>query len=115
MLKNAFISILVSLFFVACSTSQKTASRPVSNVQQNSSGDRDGSSFEKAVIIDAKNETTGVDAEYVWLKENYPGYKTLSQSLNHSNSKPFDIINIQTSTGEKKKVYFDISKFFGKL
>jgi len=56
-----------------------------------------------------------VRAEYAWLKEHYPGYKTTSQSLNNHDKKPFDIINIVTASGEKKAVYFNISGFFGKL
>ena len=34
----------------------------------------DGSSFEKAVVIHGANELTGVDAEYDYLAQHYPGY-----------------------------------------
>ena len=62
-----------------------------------------------------KNESTGVDAEYLWLKKNYPGYKLKQQSLNFHNKKPYDILSIETKEGEEKEIYFDISNFYGKF
>lgn len=75
----------------------------------------EGSSFADAVVINETSETTGVAAEYDWLKVHYPGYKTLGQSLVYNEGKPYDIIEIKTADGKKEKVYFDISHFFGKF
>lgn len=75
----------------------------------------EGSSFANAVVINETTETTGVAAEYDWLKVHYPGYKTLGQSLVYNEGKPYDIIEIKTADGKKEKVYFDISHFFGKF
>jgi hypothetical protein len=75
---------------------------------------RDGSSFEKAVIINETSESTGDPAEYAWLALNYPGYIMNSQSLVYHNKHPYDILNFQTHEGVSKKIYFDISNFFGK-
>jgi hypothetical protein len=74
-----------------------------------------GTSFADAVVIDADNESTGVDAEYAWLKSHYPGYRLIKQSLVTHEGKPYDVMNIKTAGGEKKDVYFDISAFFGKF
>lgn len=76
---------------------------------------QDGSSFEKAVFINEKTETAGIGAEYVWLRQNYPGYKLVQQSLAFEKEKPYDIMDIKTADGEKKSIYFDISKFYGKF
>jgi len=75
----------------------------------------DGSSYEKAIVIQEKSETPGVNAEYKWIAEHYPGYSRGMQSLNFYNKKPYDIITIKTKDGEEKKIYFDISNFFGKF
>ena len=93
---------------------QKTAAgnSSVSETVRYSGGQ--GTSFEDAVIIMEKTETTGVDAEYDWLREHYPGYKLVSQSLSSKDGKHYDVMKIKTASGEDKTVYFDISNFFGK-
>jgi predicted RNA-binding protein associated with RNAse of E/G family len=45
----------------------------------------------------------------------YPGYKMVQQSLDYEKGKPYDILEIITADGKNKKVYFDISNFFGKM
>jgi len=77
-------------------------------------GERDGSSYEKAIVILETTETVGVHAEYKWLSENYPRYKMKKQALSYYNGKPYDILFIKQK-GKKKKIYFDISAFFGKF
>jgi hypothetical protein len=77
-------------------------------------GEKDGSSYEKAVVISETTESAGVSAEYTWLKEYYPGYKLIKQNLGSFKGKPYDILHIKYK-GKKKTIYFDISAFFGKL
>ena len=77
--------------------------------------DRDGSGYEKAIIIDKTNESDGVAAEYKWLREHYPGYTMIRQSLQNKDNKPYDVLSIKTKDGENKDIYFDISNFFGKF
>jgi predicted Zn-dependent protease len=79
-----------------------------------SSADKDGSSYGKAIVVKAKNETKGIAAEYKWLQENYPGYKLRSQSLDSKDKKHYDIMHITTKDGDEKSIYFDITHFFGK-
>jgi len=38
-----------------------------------------------------------------------------SQSLVFKNNKPYDILSIKTADGTEKKIYFDISNYFGKF
>lgn len=75
----------------------------------------DGSSYEKAIVIQETSEMKGVDAEYNWLSLYYPGYRRGMQSLVTHDKKPYDILTITTANGVEKKVYFDISKYFGKF
>lgn len=75
----------------------------------------DGSSFEKAIVIDKKKEVEGVAAEYAWLKQNYPGYSMVKQSLSNKGKKQYDVLVIKTKEGEEKTIYFDITNFFGKF
>jgi len=108
------------LLLTACSHSKKTTSttqQTTAPVQKDAVpiADRDGSSFEKAIVITEKGETAGVAAEYKWLRANYPGYKSRMQSLRNYNGKPYDVIAITTAGGTDKDVYFDISGFFGKF
>jgi hypothetical protein len=112
MRKILFLFIICSLLN-SCSTTKKISG---ATVQENASNllANDGSSFEKAVVINEKSESKGVDAEYKWLRQNYPGYSLKRQALNFNKKKPYDIITILTGDGVEKKVYFDISKFFGK-
>jgi len=74
----------------------------------------DGASYETAIVITEKSSGKGIAAEYEWVKQNYPGSKVLSQKLSHYKNKSYDILTIQTAEGVEKKVYFDITGFFGK-
>lgn len=73
----------------------------------------DGSSFEKAIIIHASDEKSGVDAEYAYLKKHFPDYVTQSQSLKEHNGKAYDVLEFRTA-GKKRVIHFDISSFFGR-
>ncbi|HXL58224.1 MAG TPA: hypothetical protein VN958_18310, partial [Chitinophagaceae bacterium] len=110
----------LSLFLLACSSSKKTTKQSNSTTSASTTFSAsvvsgDGLSYETAIVIDAKNERAGVDKEYEWLRQNYPGYILNKQSLNYSKHKPYDIIDIKTADGVEKKIYFDISGFFGKF
>ncbi|MCC6685345.1 MAG: hypothetical protein IT247_09780 [Bacteroidia bacterium] len=93
----------------------KTAHSGASTNMISGNDAQDGSSYARAVVINEKSESKGVDAEYVWLRLHYPGCKVEKQSLVFENKKPYDLLYIITREGEKKTVYFDISNFFGKF
>ena len=73
-----------------------------------------GESCDRAVIIDAPKESEGIAAEYEWLARNYPGYKRLGQSLGACRGFRSDFVEIETATGEKRTIVFNIDRFFGK-
>jgi hypothetical protein len=107
-------TVVIIGLLISCKTGQKsTGIVTPNNKTMNTS--RDGSSFENAIIIPEKSESKGVDAEYQWLRTNYPGYKSTGQSLNEHKGKNYDIIKIKTADGLEKSIYFDISNFFGKF
>ena len=99
---------------VACHSSKHVTTTPSGSTEQSSSsGAREGSSYENAIVIREKHEGPGVDAEYKWIRQQYPGSTVKSQALTNKNGKPYDILTIQTADGTEKKIYFDISNFFG--
>jgi hypothetical protein len=108
------IFLALTLLTMACSPSRHSTTP--SGTQQTASGStQDGSSYANAVVIKEKSETVGVSAEYKWIGEHYPGYKTKMQALQNVKGKPYDVLTIETADGVEKKLYFDISNFFGKF
>ncbi len=87
---------------------------PPAGVQGNAKEEA-GASCASAIALHASDETAGVQAEYDWLGQHYPGYRTDSQALIDCSGKSADLLTITTAQGEQRKVYFDISEFFGKL
>jgi len=115
------------LTFGACSSTKKTTagtstgsstttqSAAIPASLKSSSSAKDGSDFEKAIVIDKKSEGPGIAEEYKWLKENYPGYTLITQSLQQKDKRYFDVMKIKTKDGDEKNIYFDITNFFGKF
>ncbi len=102
----------------SCSSTKKTSGKltpPTATSSEASSSANDGSSYEKAIVIDKTNESEGVAAEYKWLRENYPEYMVTGQSLQQNNKKRYDVIHTKAKDGTKRDFYFDITKFFGKF
>lgn len=73
----------------------------------------DGSSFEKAILVQGATEATGVPAEYAYLRKRYPGYVFTKQSLLSHKDRLYDALDF-TWEGKPHRVYFDITEFFGK-
>jgi hypothetical protein len=73
-----------------------------------SSGGRDGSTFDKAVIVGS------VRAEYLYIDRTFNGASIMTQIMKEHNGKPYDIVTIRSEEGVEQDVYFDISKFYRK-
>jgi len=97
---------LVTVMVMSGCKSLQTAANTTSNPTV--VGERDGSSFEKAII--AKS----IDSEYEWIRKEYPGSRVLGQALVQNDKKYYDVLTVKLSDGGTKKVYFDINSFFGK-
>jgi hypothetical protein len=114
-MKYILFLLVIVVSFSSCSSSKRSSgsAKAASEIVDNTG--RDGSNFEKAIIIDKTNSMEGIAAEYQWRREHYPGYKMIRQSLVTNNRKPFDVLEFKTQDGETKRIYFDISRFFGKF
>jgi hypothetical protein len=113
-MKKYLFVLLVGLA-AACSPSRHGSAAGASSSLNPGTGVQDGNSFVTAVVIQETHETPGVHAEYKWIADHYPGYKTKMQALTNNKGKPYDVLTIELSDGSEKKVYFDISNFFGKF
>jgi hypothetical protein len=110
-MKNLILLTLITLTLFSCGVSKQTSSVKTST---ETSVVQDGLTYETAIIIQQKDEMSGIGAEYAWLRQNYPGCRLKQQSLTSYNDKPYDIMTIFTSEGKVLDIYFDISNFFGK-
>lgn len=70
--------------------------------------DQDGSCPERAIIV------ASIGEEYLWAQHNFPGFTQGKQELQEVDGKPYDVLTLCSPSGEERRVYFDISAFFGK-
>jgi hypothetical protein len=49
------------------------------------------------------------------VQQHYPGAQVTRQALIQRKGKHYDELTFVTPSGETKKAYFDINKFFGKF
>jgi hypothetical protein len=74
-----------------------------------------GTSVATAIVLPGiQHETQGVDAEYAYIKKNYPGAKLKAQSLIPDKGRQYDAIQITGADGATRTIYFDITAWFGK-
>lgn len=92
-----FGCLIIGLVIVSCSTT---------GLITDSSGGRDGSSYDKAVIA------YSVRAEYKWIDKTYPESDLMTQVVTQYNGKVYDVVSIRTKEGTEKSVYFDITRFY---
>ena len=57
---------------------------------------------------------SSIKEEYEYVREVCPQWQLLGQSLLIDNSKPYDFLEFKRPDGQKRCLYFDVSKFFGK-
>jgi hypothetical protein len=113
------------LFFVlafACTNSAAQDTAAVSPQNSSTAGSSiqfsggDGSSIDQAVVIEnAKGEDDGVEAEYTWVRDKYPGFKFEGQGIITKGEKIYDRLEGTKADGTKAGFFFDITLFFGKF
>ena len=69
----------------------------------------DGSSAGQAVVVGSVGE------EYAWMQEHCQEFQPQMQSLQEIDGRPYDVHTLRNARGEERTVYFDISRFYGKL
>ena len=75
----------------------------------------DGSGCVEAVVIKGAATTLiGLRAQNTWLKEHFPGSERLRTQQGDCPERITDVVEIRTENGERKKIFFDITDFYGK-
>lgn len=64
----------------------------------------DGSDYEHAIPV------SNVAQEYTWIRTHYPNSVVNWQTFEDCHDRPIDALQIQTSDGSKKMIYFDITE-----
>lgn len=109
-----FLFAVIIIFFGACSSPKKTTTKGASPTVTRTDVLRGGTSFSNAVVIMVESERAGLDEEYKWLANNYPGYGLVRRTHVTNSSKHYDIVRIKTKQGQVKDIYFDSTRFWGK-
>ena len=121
-MKTKIFALLISVSAItACSSNRNavdgmpdTTDKPLPKTATTFAPQRDGTSFERAIIINEKTERAGIDAENTQLTALFPGSKRVSQRYDIYKDKQHEIVNVTTSDGREVSVYFDVSSYFGK-
>jgi len=114
-MKKLFIFI-VFISICSCSSTKSASASGSSDVNVTAStNEKDGSSIEKAIVIKAGDESSGVGKEYAILAKMFPKYRMKSQGTSSRGFRNYDIMTILTADNIEKVVYFDITNFYGKF
>src|SRR5882762_6271544 len=102
------LAVIAMLCLAAC---QSSGSLPgtSSNVPLGTYSGGDGTSFQTAVLIEARSDFSATRTEYAWLREHVPGYKMIRQLLANDKKHIYDVLDVGLPDGIEKSYYFDIS------
>lgn len=67
---------------------------------------KDGLSKVSAVPVDRQHV---ISSERKWLNDHYPEWTMLSQAFDTEAHGTYDVIRIQSPSGEEREIYFDIT------
>ena len=112
---NTLATALLALTLAACAAKQTDPAPAASAAGQTHAPTQanDGSSIQRAVVINENDTTRGIAAENAWIAQNLPGYRKVGQALLNEGGGIYDRIDIQAPDGSRRSVYFDIRSFFG--
>tara|TARA_R110002094_G_scaffold182305_1_gene160120 strand:- start:194 stop:601 length:408 start_codon:yes stop_codon:yes gene_type:complete len=135
MIIKSIILIVVAVALVSCSRGAKAVadSRSAASETLNTTKTKkqaDGLSFETAVLLIAKTQKEGVEAQHAWIRLNLPGAQygaplpmdtredeevvSFGQELAQHEGKLYSVIRLTMPDGKLRTVYFDITGYFGK-
>jgi hypothetical protein len=73
-----------------------------------------GNGYEQSIVIEhARNTGEGIAAEKVWVKACYPSARIKTRIISHRDNKIYEVIEIKSANNTIRKVFFDITGFFG--
>lgn len=113
-MKTVNLLFVVIILLGACASPKKTTTKAASPAVTRTDLLRGGTSFSNAVVIMVESEREGLNEEYKWLSNNYPGYGLIRRTPAERASRHYDIIRIKTKQGQVKDIYFDSTRFWGK-
>jgi len=113
-MKTINLLFVIIILLGACSSPKKTTTKGASPAETPADKLRGGTSFSNAVVIMLENERAGLDEEYKWLANNFPGYSLIRRTHVKRSSRHYDIVCIKTKQGQVKDIYFDSTRFWGK-
>lgn len=70
----------------------------------------DGSSFDRAIVLEGAILGFAAIVEHGYLNEHYPGYKVQRQAVKEHGGRSFDVVALTTADGKSKTLYFALSK-----
>ena len=106
--------VVIIIFLGGCSSPKKTTNNVALPKATKADMLRGGTSFSNAVVIMVESESAGLNEEYKWLANNYPGYGLVRRTHVKRSSRHYDIVRIKTQQGQVKDIYFDSTRFWGK-
>jgi hypothetical protein len=75
--------------------------------------DSSGSSLQQAVVIEGATEDEALDkAERAWIARRYPGSRVERRSIRGIQFRHYSVIELTTTGGDSRTVYFDITDYF---
>ena len=74
----------------------------------------DGSSMEKAVLVEADNEEDGVLWERRWIFDHFGRFRRKSVGLTAANGRHFDVFVVELADHSERTFYFDCTNFLGR-
>ena len=114
-MKTVNLLFVVIILLGACASPKKTTTKDASPAVTHTDLLKGGTSFSNAVVIMVESEREGLNEEYKWLSNNYPGYGLIRRTHVKRSSGQYDIIRIKTQHGQVKDIYFDSTRFLGKF
>jgi hypothetical protein len=105
---------IVIIFFSGCSPTKKTSAKGDSPTVTRNDVLKGGTSYSNAIVIMVQSERAGLDEEYKWLSNSYPGYILVRRNHVSRSSRNYDVVRIKTRQGQVKDIYFDSTRFWGK-
>jgi hypothetical protein len=107
----------VALFALSCARPPAPASTPKTKTDTAPAAkpaanlvDHEGDSTDTAVIVPADAPEEGVRFENDWMFDRIGRFRRLSQGTGTLNGRRYDVIEVETPSGEKKKFFFDITE-----
>jgi hypothetical protein len=131
-MKAQMMSVMAAALALACGGAQQEPATPASEAgseaasapRETASSAGGGISYqggsglscqEAIVVVGAQGESDGVASEYAWIERHYPGSSFKQQWLIECGGAAADQMEIVTADGKDVVLFFDISRFFGKL